>query len=444
MPEAALAAPSAADAVSDAAAMGGRGSSSPYGTGKNLEGAFGNLDKMATEPTSEPGKIPPHPAQKKTEIPAKSTDQPAKGVDQPAKGEKEVAKSEEQPAKEEIEAVKPTVDPAKPKKPADFLREKLQKTEQERDTFKAELEKVKTAQPTEHPEIKTLTEQVEALRKEKTRLEDEFRYVNYEKSPEYADKYQKPFTEAWERGRNMIKRLNYVGEDGNPTPATAAQFDALMVEYIQNPEKAAQKLDEMFGNRASLITPHMLEVEKAKMAGDHAIEEFKKSGADREKQWHETSSKVAKEINDHWTNATKPESVPDQWKPYVLPKGADKDGNPIDKEGDEMLTKAMAQFDRAATENARDPSLTKEQREAVLGRAAAIRNKAAAFPRLVRDLKASQTRIAELEKQLAGFQKSEPGGGETAVTDGKKSVIPADTMEGAVSALDRLAKPKFY
>jgi hypothetical protein len=281
------------------------------------------------------------------------------------------------------------------------------------------------------------------LRKEKAKLEDEFRYVNYEKSPEYAEKYQKPFHDAWDRGRKMIQRLNFTNEEGNSVPATAAQFDALMVEYIQNPEAAAQKLHDMFGPRAALITPHMLEVEKSKIAADTAIEEFKKSGAEREKQWNETSSKVAKEIESHWQTATKPESVPEQWKPYVLPKGADKDGNLLDKEGDELLAKAMAQFDKAATENARDPSLTKEQREAVLGRAAAIRNKAAAFPRLVRDLKASQSRIAELEKQLAGFQKSEPGAGDGKGGE-KVSTIPADTMEGAVSALDRLAKPKFY
>jgi len=430
-----VSAPSAAEAISDAAAMGGR-TSSQFGTGKNLESAFGSLEKMAKEPTSEPGKIPPHPAQKKTEPPPT----PAKGEPKP---EAKVEPPKEQTKDETLDPAKPAADPTKPKKPADFLREKLQKTEQERDMFKAEVEKLKTAKPAENPEVKTLTEQVEALRKEKAKLEDEFRYVNYEKSPEYAEKYQKPFHDAWDRGRKMIQRLNFTNEEGNSVPATAAQFDALMVEYIQNPEAAAQKLHDMFGPRAALITPHMLEVEKSKIAADTAIEEFKKSGAEREKQWNETSSKVAKEIETHWQTATKPESVPEQWKPYVLPKGADKDGNPIDKEGDELLTKAMAQFDKAATENARDPSLTKEQREAVLGRAAAIRNKAAAFPRLVRDLKVRDARIAELEKQLAGFQKSEPGAGDGKGGE-KVSTIPADTMEGAVSALDRLAKPKFY
>lgn len=440
MPDAAVAsAPSAADAASQSAVLGGGSpSSSPFGTGKNLEGAFGNLDKLAKAPSTEPSTIPPHPAQKKTEAPAKPAEQ-TKVEDAPKEEPKPLDPKDKD---QTLDPAKP-VDLTKPKKPADFLREKLAKTEQERDTFRAELEKIKTAQPTEHPEVKTLTEQVESLRKEKAKLEEEFRYVSYEKSPEFAQKFQAPFDTAWNRGRQMIARLKTVDASGNTVAATAEQFDGLMEQYLRDPEAAAAKLDEMFGPRASLITPHMLEVEKAGMAINSAIDEFRKSGAEREKQWHETSAKVAKEISDHWATAIKPESVPDQWKPYVLPKGVDKDGNPLDQEGDEMIAKALAQYDKAANENARNPNLTKEQRQAVLGRAAALRNKAAAFPRLIRDLKQRDTRIAELEKQLAGFQSSEPGAG-GAKTIEKKIGPAADTMEGAVSALDRLAKPKFY
>src|SRR6266550_7315016 len=67
MPEAALAAPSAADAASEAAALGGSRGASTFNTGKNLEASFGNLEKFAKPPSTEGTTIPPHPAQKKTE-----------------------------------------------------------------------------------------------------------------------------------------------------------------------------------------------------------------------------------------------------------------------------------------------------------------------------------------------------------------------------------------
>jgi hypothetical protein len=442
MPEV-LAAPSAADAASEAAALGGSRGASPFNTGKNLEASFGNLEKFAKPPSTEATTIPPHPAQKKTE-PAKAPEKPVKDSIEDAKDDAPPAKPNEPSAKDEtLDPAKPVVDPTKPKKPADFLREKLAKTEQERDSFKAELEKVKTATPTEHPEVKTLTEQVESLRKEKAKLEEEFRYVDYEKSPEYKEKFWQPYEDAWNRGRQMMGRLKATDTEGNVRAATPEDFDGLMKDYLNDPEAAATRLENMFGPRASLITPHMLEVEKAGVASRNAISEFRKTGSEREKQRSETFSRVEKEITDHWTAATKPETVPDQWKPYVLPKGTDKDGNPIDKEGDAILEKGLAEFDRAASENARNPQLTKEQRQAVLGRAAAIRNKAASFGRLVRDIRAKDTRIAELEKELKDFQASEPGAGE-GEREAKGKGASAETMEGALTALDKRATPKYY
>jgi len=439
MPDAAvLNAPSAADAASEAAALGGSRGGSTFNTGKNLESAFGNLEKFAKPPSTEATTIPPHPAQKKTE-PPKAPEPPK--PEEVAKDEETPAKTEETPAKEET--AKTPEAQVKPKKPADFLREELAKTKTERDTLKAEMEKLKSATPTENPEIKTLTEQVENLRKEKERLEEEFKYVKYEKSPDYTEKFLKPYQDAWNRGRQMISRLKITDEAGNATAATPAQFDSLMEAYLRDPEAAATKLEEMFGPRASLITPHMMEVEKAAIAADNAVAEYKKTSAEREKQFQETTSKVAKEINDHWTSATKPESVPDQWKPYVLPKGNDKDGNAIDKEGDALLEKGLAEFDRAATENARNPNLTKEQREGILGRAAAIRNKAASFNRLVRDIRAKDTEIAALKKELEDFKASEPGAGD-GERGTKKDAPQPETMEGALAALEKRGTPKFY
>jgi len=439
MPEApSLAAPSISQAASEAAAMGGGGGTSSGKTGSNMDSAFANLEKFGKAPTPEPNTIPPHPSQKnKAEQPAAKTEEPPKQPESKTEPAKE-------PKDETLDPAKPAVDPTKPKKPADFLREKLQKTETERDTFKAELEKLKTAQPTEHPEIKTLNEQLEALRKEKTHLEEEFRYVKYEKSPEYAEKFVKPYNEAWNRGRQMIARLKTTDAEGNSVAATAEQFDRLMEVYLQDPESAATQLEQMFGPRAALITPHMLEVEKAAIAGTNAVAEYRKSGAEREKQWQESSAKVQKEVAQHWQESIKPEAVPDQWKPYVLPKGTDKDGNPIDKEGDDLLAKGLATFDKAAQENVNDPRMTSEQRKAAMGRAAAIRNKAAAFPRLIRDLKAREAEIAELKKSLESFQKSEPGAGEGKGGEKKGQGPAADTMEGALGALDRKATPKFY
>ncbi len=350
----------------------------------------------------------------------------------------------ETPPSDTTKTPEPPKQPEKVKKPADFLREKLSKTEQERDTFKSELEKLKTSAPTEDPEKKSLAEKLQATEARLKQMDDEMRFVNYEKSTEYKDHYEKPYHDAWQSGRNWISRLKANGDDGNPRQATAQDFDAMAQMAMQDPDAAANALEAMFGpTKAATIATHITKVLDAGRTMTEALEHYRKEGGVRAQQSQEQQAKLHQELESVWKSAIDPKTVPDKFKPWVLPKGADDQGNPLDQDGDELLTRGLAEFDKAQSEDARDPRLTLDQRKAIINRAAAIRNKAANFPRLVRWIEQRDAKIAELEKALKGYQKSEPGAGEER-TDAKTPVGPNGTMDSVFANLDKKAQARFY
>lgn len=395
-----------------------------------LSSAFDNLEKLGSQRSADPTTIPKHPSQKKAEP---ETPGPKPPTEQ--KPPEEVPpRPEEVPANEDTPKPAETPPAPKPKKPADFLRDELTRAKTERDQFKAEIEKLKA--PKEDPEKKTLTEQLESERKRREELETEMRFTNYERSPEYKEKFEKPYQDAWNNGRAWVSKLKVTDADGNTRTATAADFDSLMELSFSDPDRAAGMVGDLFGNKASSVTPYMTRVQEAAQAANQAIDTYRKEGSEREKHMTETRSKLHKDVSEQWTEHKKPDSIPDKWKPFLTPKEGDDEGN-------KLLEAGYAKFDEAMGLDARNPRLTKEQRAEILGKTAAQRHLAANGMRLIKQVQARDSKIAELEAELTKFKESEPGGGD-GKPDGEHKGPPADTMAGALGALDKKAKPQFY
>lgn len=367
--------------------------------------AFDELDKYSKE---DSGDIPPatkSPKQKSLEK-------------KPATEDK---KPDDEPPKPDQEAPKPADQPAKPKKPADFLRDELTKVKTERDSLRSELEKARTSKPAEDPEKLTLSEELKKTREAHQKLQEEIKYLDYSRSEEFQEKYYKPFVQAFEKGRAKVSSLTVTDENGDRRKATAEDFDKIM--QLRDDE-AAELAAQMFGEAAgSIVMWHRERVLEANDAQSAALEEFRKTNTDRQKQINERKLEETKKANTLWTEYNKQaaEKFPKIFQPI---EGDDK--------GNELLKKGFEKADFAFN---LPPDMPLEQ---VVAIHSAIRNKAAAFGRLVYQNTQKDARIAELEKQLEQFKASEPGPGEGDSEGG--TVKPADNMEGALAGLDKVAK----
>lgn len=446
--EAPPAAPSPNSTVSEAAAQSaalgaGSGNRNAF-TGNQMASAFDDLEKRGKPGgTAEKETIPPHPAQKKTEVekPAPKPDEktaPSKTADE-LKAEADKA-AQDKPA--EKTETKPG-ETAKPKKPSDYLREEMTKWKTKAETYEAEIKKLKET-PVEHPEIKSLTEKLTAAEKRAAEFEENLRFTNYERSNEFKTKYEEPFVSAYKHGRTKTAGLKIV-ELKNPDtgdlvrasrPATGADFDTIMA--APNDEAAIDMIENMFGTgtRSQIVTHAREKVLEFHTARQQALENAGKTSAEREKQTSDFYSKLNKEITSLWESNKKSEALPDKHKKWFTPAEGDAEEKSTLEAGYKFVDKVNA-------EDARNPNLSSEARQEIVGRAAAYRHRAAVFPLLTKRLEKSQARIAELEASLKAFEDSEPGEG-----DGKRGdsevVVGGSAMDSVMSSLEKRGKPMYH
>jgi hypothetical protein len=174
---------------------------------------------------------------------------------------------------------------------------------------------------------------------------------------------------------------------------------------------------------------HRKEIRKLFDDQANALKEARESGATREKEQTEKQQReygeVSTKIRDTWSKANEEVTVDPKYGTYFTPVEGDEQGN-------QRLAKGFELADRAFSENPLAPGLSAEQRESIVRRHAAVRNRAAAFGRLVYQNGQSKQRIAELEKQLAEYKGTEPTrtGSQPPVTPGKPASGMARLREG--------------
>lgn len=278
---------------------------------------------------------------------------------------------------------------------------------------------------------KTFSERIEKAEARAKELEDEIRYVNYSKSDEFKQKYQAPYEAAWKRAMQDLGELSIDPGNGQQRPVSAQDIATLVNLPLGEARKMA---NELYGDFADDVMGHRKEIRTLYDSQAQALEEAKKTGADREKQEHEKRQKTHSEISDHvkktWEASNQKAIADEKYGKFFTPVEGDMEGN-------QRLAKGFELVDRAFNESPMDPRLTGEQRAAVVNRHAAVRNRAAAFGRLTHMVAKGETRIAELEKELAQYKAGEPTlGGDAKPTE----TNGAQWGNARQQMFDRLAK----
>ena len=263
-------------------------------------------------------------------------------------------------------------------------------------------------------------------------LEEEIRYVNYSKSEEFKTKYQQPYEKQWQRTMAELGELTVETADGGIRPLAANDI----LDLVNAPlGKAHEMAVERFGDLWPEVMAHRKEIRKLFDEQLSALDEARKSGADREKSITEQSQRqyaeTSTQIRETWSKANEEVTVDPKYGSYFTPVDGDQEGNL-------RLAKGFELADRAFSENPLAPGLTTEQRQGIVRRHAAVRNRAAAFGRLTYQNQQSKTRIADLEKQLAEYKGSEPAAGGSLPT--KNGGEKVSGMQRIREGLQKIAK----
>jgi hypothetical protein len=358
----------------------------------------------------------------------KTPEPPAKPVDPPAKSEDAAAKPDEgskpgdQPAKPDD---KPGDKKVNPWKLLDETKAARAKAEQEL----AQLRKLMPDEAARKAEIERLA-QVEQRAKE---LEEHMRFVDYSKTKEFSEQYQKPYEQAWSKAMSELKELTIEDPGSGETRYVQPQD---LLEIVNMPlGKARELADAKFGVFADDVMAHRKEIKGLFDKQAAALDEARKNGADRERRAAEEffrgQGELRKQIAETWNQANEAVMRDEKYSKFFTPVEGDEQGN-------QRLAKGFELVDRAFSENPANPKLSTEERAAIVKRHSAVRHRAAAFGRLVYQNSTLSEENAKLKRELEQFSGTVPitKGGDPASASPKH----LSAREEVFGALRKLAK----
>lgn len=351
-------------------------------------------------------------------------EKPKAKEDEKPPDEKETA-TDVEALKKPDEAKKPDeVQPPKPPK-AKELREAYDALKVKHAALEKEHEKIKAAKPdpASDPERKKLMDEHESLKKRFKEVDDEMRYVAYERSTEFNEKFQKPLDTQWAKALKKLQELEITDETTGETRAPTMDD---MLTIVNLPEGRAWKMaKEMFGDSATSLMNQREKLRELSEAKEQAKADARTNGEKWEKEqrekFEESSSKINKEMGSAWVEAmTKDVEKLDWLKPV--------EG---DQEGNDKLAQAKEKWIKAFVADPKDQNLTSQQRAEIVRSHAALVNRAIAYTPMNREIKSLRAQLAERDKALAEFRKSEPKQPELGSPEGKN---------GEPSVRDRILK----
>lgn len=380
--------------------------------------------KPSETPASAAKETPP--AVKPTETPASATDAAATDTtatpttDDVAAPETETATADK-PATETPASA--DAKPAKKVSPWRLVDEYKKTTTELRtraESLERELTELKAGKATAAPP-KELTDRLDAAERKVREYEDHLRFVDYQRHPEFVEKYQRPYEAAWQRATSELAEVAVTD------PATGAVRGATaedMLALVNLPlGKAREYANQIFGDFADDAMAHRKEIKGLADTQKAALEEAKSKGLERQKametQTAAQQAELAKSITEAWSAANREAVTDEKYGKFFAPVEGDQDGNA-------SLAKGFELVDKAFREDPRDPAISAEERAARVKRHAAMRNRAAAFGRMRKWIEQRDARIKELEERLDAYAESEPTTGANTAKPAEKAAAPVD------------------
>lgn len=379
--------------------------------------------KHAVDPTT--GKPATKP---KADEPPKPSDPKEPGTEQKAVDEKVDGAAKTDKSADKAGEPTPATDAKKEKvnpwKRGDEFKALYEKSE-------AEVLRLKKLIPNES-ELQQKQERFAQIEQQNQQLLEHIRYVDYQKHPEFQEKYEKPYQEAWGR---LMRRLSGVGvaqEDGSRRAVEAA--DILKLSALPA-DQVIEQAEAKFGKLGSFVAERVEDLKQLWENKMTALEKAKKDGSEFFTKQEETFTAQQKELQDFlvqtWTKAVDEIKTHSKYGEYFNPIEGDDEWNAKLEDGTKKVAEAL-------TGDPRDPSLTPEQRATIVKRHAAMRNRAAAFG--VQNLKIQrlQAKLDEATEKLKQYEASVPKTDGSQPTNGTPT--PGDAWGRFEQRLDQYAR----
>lgn len=307
---------------------------------------------------------------------------------------------------------------------------KAKQLETDLNTLRAQHQQMEQEHPKTKQERDALAARLADIEKNFNETSEQIKYLNYERSSEYKDKYETPYRKAASAAYEAVKQLTVTepdptqppNQDGShPTrerPATEADFD----EIYQLPLGPAAKLaSKKFGPElVGTMMQHWHNIRTLAKDATNALKDWKEKASQREKAESDQKTIQEGQIQEAWTTVNKRMSED--------PRGADlwaevKD----DKEINEAIGQGFALADRRFSN---DYAKMSQMEKIVLD--ASIRHRVAAFYRLRVENQRLKAEHAQALKDLAELRGSGPG--EPGTPGGGEQ--PAGESKGAMAEFD--------
>jgi len=401
--------------------------------------------QVSTLPTTAEPPAPPKPGSAKERMfqslraKAKPAPEPPAGDTPPVKPATETTPPKvetETPEGETTPSETGTTAPVVPQTPEERKKANPWKIVDQYKARNADLEKqVAQAKTTAlaETERKSLSERAETAEKHLKELKDELAFRDYTTSDDFKKNFQEPYEKAWQRAMGDLKELTITDENtGQSRPISAEDIVSLVNMPLA---KAREQAEALFGPFANDVMGHRKEIRALYDAQASAIEDAKKTGAEKVKQRTEQLTKQLQETRDfiqqNWHAANEAAVNDPKSGRFFKPIDGDEEWNT-------RLQKGFTLVDQALNENPADPKHTPEQRAAIIKRHAAMRNRAAAFGPVRYRLEQAEARISELEAELASYKGTEPA----TIGQQGEAAPPAtgSARESVMGALRKLAK----
>lgn len=376
---------------------------------------FGDMDAgKPIRDRDETGKFKPSQKEKPAEAPPKPVE---KLVEKPSEEEAQADKAPDKPA----EAAKPTRMRELGQAYDDLKKKVNTEYEPTIQSLKSKIKELETKPP---EDVAPVLAKLTALEKHNAELKQKLALKDFEEDPKYQEHVQS-FTDQWNRTQEIFNQLEVtervpdgVDDMGDPKfkeQSRSATPDDLL-ELARLPlGKMAKRTKELFGESSSLVLNQIVEIGKLWEAKERAKKEASSKIGEWQSQRNLEAQMRQKTISEAWANTNKDLEA-------KFPKAFKVESD--NAEDQAAHTKGFAMADLLFLGN---KSLTPEQIEALPGNFrdtvksgkplsevqtvqlhALARIKIANHDRLVTRLKARDAKIAELEKSLKDYEKSEP------------------------------------
>lgn len=293
-----------------------------------------------------------------------------------------------------------------------------------------------------------LLEKVKALEARNSALEKHIEYVDYAQSEKFNNDHAKPYQQAWEDAVSTFRQLTVREKTGpddlDVTTRPADENDLLRLANMKLSEIDAAAQD-MFGPSAARAILHVEKIKDLSAKQHRALQEARQKATEWRSQRTAEFQGKAKLIGDTWaeTNKILAEKFP---KAFSVEEGNAEDAASHSKGfaladlmflGEQALKPDQIE---ALPANFRDTIKSKKPLSEVqkVQLHALARLKMANHDRRVAALKKANARIAELEKELAEYEQSEPGAGKAGRGERPPSSKPWEQqIEDEIHALDK-------